>query len=102
MKSKIIVAAQAAALGLGIFALQGCYGPSYYGGGGGYGYAGGPGSYAEPAPVVVGDYDEHHAWHNRDWWVSNRRDWVSTHHSEWLAHNGHVDQHEVHASNDHR
>ncbi|HXW85202.1 MAG TPA: hypothetical protein VEJ86_12395 [Candidatus Binataceae bacterium] len=48
-------------------------------GGPGYGYPGG-------GPVVVGDYDEGHVWHDRDWWVSNRRDWVSVHHHEWLDH----------------
>jgi len=90
MKSKIIIAIQAGSLALGLFALQGCYGPSY---GGGYGYAG-P-EYYGSSTVVVGDYDERHAWHNRDWWVNNRRDWVSTHHKEWLAH---TDQHDVRAS----
>lgn len=38
-------------------------------------------------PVVYGDWDEHRAWHDRDWWVENRRPWVETHHHEWLAHN---------------
>lgn len=41
------------------------------------------------APAVYGDWDEHHAWHDRDWWVANRRPWVAEHHREWLtARNG--------------
>jgi len=50
--------------------------------------------YAAPAPAVVvyGDYDEHHAWHERDWWVSNRPEWVHDHHPEWLA----KERHEEH------
>ena len=36
-------------------------------------------------PVVYGDWDEHHAWHDRDWWVSNRRPWVEQHHQDWLT-----------------
>jgi len=32
---------------------------------------------------VVGDYDEGHVWHNRDWWTSNRADWAHAHHPEW-------------------
>ena len=86
MKSKVIVAIGATSLVVGMFALQGCfesnypgYGPGY----GGYGYASGPAYYA-PAPVVVGDYDEHRTWHDRDWWVNNRRDWVNDHHKEWV------------------
>jgi hypothetical protein len=71
--------------------LQGCYaGPPAYG-------YGGP-VYSAPAyypaapvysggAVVSGDWDEHHAWHDRNWWVANRRPWVEQHHSEWLAHN---------------
>lgn len=65
-----------------IFAFSACvdYGP-------GYGYGPGPGH--APAPVYaegygrsvgVGDYDEHHAWHDRDWWVSHDRGWVESHH----------------------
>jgi hypothetical protein len=92
MKSKIISVIGAISLGVGMFAFQGCYGPSY----GGYA---GPGYYAGPAPVVVGDYDERHAWHDRDWWVNNRRDWVNDHHKEWLAHKNEP-QREVRASND--
>jgi hypothetical protein len=99
MKSKIITAIGTASLVLGMFVLQGCF-ESNYPAYGHYGYAAGPSYYVEPAPVVVGAYDEHHAWHNRDWWVSNRRDWVSTHHKEWLAHNNEP-QREAHASANH-
>jgi hypothetical protein len=66
-------------------ALGGCFEESY---GLGYGYGAyypyGPTSYSGP-PVIVGDWDEHHEWHNRDWWVDNRRPWVEEHHHEWLA-----------------
>ncbi len=41
--------------------------------------------YGTPAPTVYGDYDDHHQWHDRDWWVNNRRPWVEQHHREWLT-----------------
>lgn len=31
-----------------------------------------------------GDFDEHHHWHDRWWWVKNHRDWVEQHHHDWL------------------
>ncbi|HTY54288.1 MAG TPA: hypothetical protein VMB26_03755 [Candidatus Binataceae bacterium] len=76
----------AAALAVSMLVLEGCF----YGGPGGYypGPAYGPAyGYAEPrAPLVVyGDYDEHHAWHDRDWWVNSRPQWVHEHHPEWIA-----------------
>jgi len=84
MTKKLFLAAGSLMLLSGTIALQGCFesGP-------GYGY--GPGYYAGPAyysqPVYVGDYDEHRTWHDRDWWVNNRRDWVEDHHKEWVNHN---------------
>jgi hypothetical protein len=66
------------------------YGPGYgYGPGPGYAYAPAP-AYAAGygRPVIVGDYDDHHAWHDRDWWVSHDRGWVQSHHHEWLEHHG--------------
>ena len=30
-----------------------------------------------------GDWDEHHAWHNSDWWHDNHPGWVYRHHPEW-------------------
>jgi hypothetical protein len=100
MKSKIIKAIGATSLVFGMFAVQGCFESNYPGYGPGYGggYAYGP-TYYEPAPVVVGDYDEHRAWHDRDWWVSNRRDWVNDHHKEWIGRNSEP-QREAHVSND--
>jgi hypothetical protein len=95
MKSKIISVIGAASVAVGMFALQGCFESNYPGG---YAYGAQPSYYG--APVVVGDYDERHAWHDRDWWVNNRRDWVNDHHKEWLGHNNEP-QREVHASNDH-
>ena len=96
MKSKIIIAIQAASLVFGMLALQGCFESNYPAPG--YGYASAPGYYYAPAPVYVGDgdYDEHHAWHDRNWWVNNRRDWVNDHHKEWLAHKDRDDQHHDH------
>jgi len=69
------------------------YGPSYYA----PAYA--APAYVAPGPVAYGDWDEHHVWHDRDWWVANRRPWVEEHHHEWLegrlAHEGH-DHHDGH------
>jgi hypothetical protein len=95
--SKIITAIGATSLVLGMFALQGCFESNYPGYGGGYGYGSGPAYYS--TPVYGGDYDEHHSWHDRDWWVNNRRDWVEDHHKEWVSHNDRT-EHETHASAD--
>jgi hypothetical protein len=71
-------------LGGSALAVEGCfeapYTPAY--GYGGY-YPSGP-AYTAP-PAVYGDWDEHHLWHDRDWWVANRRPWVEVHHHEWLT-----------------
>jgi hypothetical protein len=85
------------ALALGTaFALQGCvettpaygYGPAYAYNDPGYVYNPRP-VYVAPAPVYpnprVGDWDEHHQWHDRDWWEHNRRPWAEQHHPEWFA-----------------
>ncbi|HEX4211119.1 MAG TPA: hypothetical protein VHY56_12035 [Candidatus Binataceae bacterium] len=32
-----------------------------------------------------GDYDEHHQWHKRDWWVKNHPKWVHKHHPHWFS-----------------
>ena len=76
MRGKQIVAAT---LGLlATISLNACFfggGPDYYGPG--------PGG-----PVIVGDYDEGHVWHDRDWWMHNRHDWVESHHHDWLEHHG--------------
>lgn len=64
--------------------VQGCFEERYtpaYGYGSYYPY--GP-AYSSP-PVVYGDWDERHVWHDRDWWTTNRRPWVEEHHHEWLA-----------------
>ena len=60
--------------------LQSCFydGPSREYGYPAYGYG-------APAPVVYGDYDENHAWHERNWWVNSRPARVHEHHPEWLA-----------------
>lgn len=75
----------------GALALQGCF-EEPYAAGPGYGYGAGYGSVYGGPPVVVGgpqvgygDWDEHHAWHQRDWWGANRRPWVQEHHQEWLT-----------------
>jgi hypothetical protein len=89
MTKKLLLAAGSLMLFLGTIAIQGCfdsgpgYGPGYYASG--PAYNAGPAYYAQPA--YVGDYDEHRNWHDRNWWVNNRRDWVQDHHKEWIAHN---------------
>lgn len=96
MKALIFVAAAAT--------LQACFyehhypPPEPYG----YGYAPGPAyAYGAPpyayAPPPVGDYDEHHEWHNRDWWIQNNHPWVQQHHPNWIAHERrHDDDHDHH------
>jgi hypothetical protein len=37
-----------------------------------------------PPAFSAGDWDENHQWHDRDWWVQNRRAWVALHHPDWL------------------
>jgi hypothetical protein len=94
---------------LAAVALQGCFetvpaGPAYGYGTPAYGYgtpAYGYGTpdygynppviypgrpvYGAPVPRVYGDYDDAHHWHDRDWWMNNRRPWVEQHHREWLT-----------------
>jgi len=88
MTKKLFLAAGSLMLLSGTIALQGCsdsgpgYGQGYYGSGPGY-YSS-PGYYSQP--VYGGDYDENRTWHDRDWWVNNRRDWVEDHHRDWVAH----------------
>ncbi|MGH7813187.1 MAG: hypothetical protein ACREQI_04200 [Candidatus Binataceae bacterium] len=86
MKSRICLAAGAALALIGMLALSGCYQENY--GPSGYGY-GSPG-YAY-APSGYGDYDAHHQWHDRDWWVEHDRGWVETHHRDWIASGNHPD-----------
>jgi len=87
MKSKIFPALKTLILVFGAVSLQACF----YGG---HRYEPAPYAYepppryvyAPPPPVVVyGDYDEHHAWHDRDWWVRNNHPWVEHHHPDWVA-----------------
>ena len=88
MWRKTLLFVQVGLFALGAFAAQACYEENTYPGyGGGY--------YSSP-PVVVGDYDGHHVWHDRDWWVGHDHDWVSNHHHEWLDH------HEEHEQHDHK
>jgi len=73
-------------IGGAALAVQGCVeaGPGY---GYGYGYNNyyPYGSYYSAPPVVYGDWDEHHEWHDRDWWVDHRRPRVEEHHHDWLT-----------------
>jgi hypothetical protein len=78
-----------------VFACQAClYGPGpgdpppAYGYGGGYSYYHPAPVVVRPAPVIVGDYDAHHVWHDREWWMGHDRGWVEAHHHEWLEHHG--------------
>jgi hypothetical protein len=89
-------------LGGSAIAVEGCFegppAPAYGYGASYYPYYPTP-AYIAPGPVVYGDWDEHHRWHDRDWWMANRRAWVESHHHEWLegrlAHEGH-EHHEWH------
>jgi hypothetical protein len=71
------------------------YGPSSYGPPAAYAYAPRP-AYGYAAPPRVGDYDEHHEWHDRDWWVQNNRPWVQQHHPTWMASHEHDGDHDRH------
>ena len=31
-----------------------------------------------------GAYDSHHHWHDRSWWIHNHRNWVQKHHHDWF------------------
>jgi hypothetical protein len=33
----------------------------------------------------IGDYDQHHEWHDADWWRDHEPKWVQTHHPDWLT-----------------
>lgn len=105
MTSKIFLTLGTSAIVFGMLGLQGCFvveeprhvAPAY-----GYPAYDYPAyGYAAPAPpvLVYGDYDEHHAWHERNWWVNSRRDWVKEHHPDWLAskeRHGDREEHEHH------
>jgi len=39
----------------------------------------------------MGGYDEGHHWRDRNWWASNRQDWVREHHPDWAARGEHHD-----------
>lgn len=113
MTRKILFAAEALFLLGGVFVLQACFGPRYAPGYGRYGYAPGPAythaqPYVAPPPAYLyGDYDAHHVYHDRDWWVRNDRSWVQRHHPDWLAssehheHQEHQGHQEHHGSRDH-
>lgn len=45
----------------------------------------GPAS-AKPWQRAWGDYDNHQQWHDANWWLQNRHDWVVVHHPEWTEH----------------
>ena len=81
MRNKIFLILGASLLAFGMFMFQSCYeSHPYYGPNYRPGYASG---YA--LPPAYGDYDEHREWHDSNWWVSNRRDWVRQHHPDWVA-----------------
>jgi hypothetical protein len=91
LRKMVSLLALSALIGGSALAVQGCFEetvPAYDYGGPSYGYQApyypyGPATVGPP--VVYGDWDEHRSWHDRDWWVSNRRPWVEEHHHEWLA-----------------
>ncbi len=85
MKSKLFLITGALLMLSGAFAFQACFysepGPGYYGSG----------------PVVVGEYDDGHVWHDRYWWISNRHDWVHEHRPDWVS----SETHEEHEAYEH-
>jgi hypothetical protein len=38
---------------------------------------------ATPWQKAWGDYDNHQQWHDVNWWLQNRHEWVVEHHPEW-------------------
>jgi hypothetical protein len=108
MRSKIFSALKALIFVTGATALQACffggghpyysqpapyaYGPSY-GPPSTYAYAGRP-AYGYAVPPRDGDYDDHHQWHDRGWWVQNNHPWVQQHHTDWIGHSH--DDHDRH------
>jgi len=92
MRSKILPVLKTSIFVLGALSLQACfygghpYGPApyAYAPAPAYGYARPP-AYAYAPPPRVGDYDAHHQWHDRDWWVQNNHPWVQQHHPDWIA-----------------
>jgi hypothetical protein len=99
MRNKISPLLKTLTFALGAVALQGCFygGHPYYSQPApyapAYGYARPP-AYAYAPPPRVGDYDAHHQWRDRDWWVQNNHAWVQQHHPEWVAsQEGHHDYH---------
>ena len=69
MRTGIIAACKALLLVLPMLAFQACFEEHHHP----------PYEYG-----TYGDYDEHHDWHDRRWWIDHRRDWVEEHHHEWL------------------
>jgi hypothetical protein len=84
MKSRSLLILGAMLMLFGTLTFQACFytGPGYYGPPGG--------------PVLVGDYDEFHVWHDRYWWISNHHDWVHQHHPDWVA-NETPEEHQAYA-----
>jgi hypothetical protein len=42
--------------------------------------------HAHPADVHRdGDWDEHHQWRSREWWVKNHPKWAHKHHPHWFS-----------------
>jgi hypothetical protein len=41
-------------------------------------------NYGHPGYDHDGDYDEHHNWHDRKWWIAKNHPWVEKHHPNWF------------------
>jgi len=94
MRSKILPVLKTLIFVVGAVSLQACFygghryaqpAPYTYAPAPAYGYAQPP-AYAYGPPPRVGDYDDHHQWHDRDWWVQNNHPWVQQHHPDWMEH----------------
>ncbi|HVB80338.1 MAG TPA: hypothetical protein VNE82_10405 [Candidatus Binataceae bacterium] len=102
-RSKISLVLKALISVVGAVSLQACFygGHPYYSQAEPYGYAPAPAyGYARPPAYAyaprVGDYDEHHQWHDRNWWVQNNHVWVQHHHPDWIATREHGHDHDEH------
>jgi len=111
MRSKIFPVLKTLIFVVGAATLQACffgghsYPPAYaqpepyygYAPAPAYAYASPPPPYRYATPPRVGDYDAHHEWHDRGWWVQNNHPWVQQHHPDWIAHeHGHDNDHDHH------
>ena len=49
---------------------------------------------AQGHPPGMGDYDQHHEWHDASWWGKHDPKWVQEHHADWGAYDEHHHWHD--------